>query len=73
MENAMTLKEWLKKNRYSQKEFRLMLNPPPEMGNLSRWVNGKVMISLPRAVEIQRITRGRVKPSDWVAEETEAA
>jgi hypothetical protein len=67
-EEIVTLKDWLKLHRYTQAQFQAMLNPPPEAGNLNRWINGRVMISLPRAIEIQAITKGKVKPADWLTE-----
>jgi hypothetical protein len=62
----MRLKDWLKENRYTQTEFRLMMVPPPEKAHFSRLVNGKKTMTLQRALEIQVLTKGKVKPQDWL-------
>lgn len=68
----MTLKEWMKENRYTQTLFASMMNPPPPLGQLSGWVNGNATPRLARILEIQAITKGRVKPADWLSNKESA-
>lgn len=68
----MKLKDWMKENRYTQTHFATLMNPPVTISQLNSWIHGRSIPLLPRAIEIQQLTKGRVKPSDWIVKESEA-
>jgi hypothetical protein len=72
----MQLKEWLKFNRYTQVEFLTKMADPPSRPTFNNWIHGRYPIPLSAAVEIQKLTRGQVRPKDWLdtlKEQSEAA
>lgn len=62
----MKLTDYLKRKRLTQAEFGLLLNPPMSQAALSHVINGRIRISLERALEIQTVTSGEVAVTDWV-------
>ncbi|OTP69460.1 helix-turn-helix domain-containing protein [Caballeronia sordidicola] len=62
----MRLKDYLLKERITQRQFAEKMNPPLHVNHLNRYLNGAVEISVARAVEIEKLTHGKVKPEDWL-------
>jgi transcriptional regulator with XRE-family HTH domain len=60
----MTLKEWLNKNKVSQKTIAAQLNM--DTARLSRIVNGRENPTLFQADEIYRLTNKKVTLQDWL-------
>lgn len=68
----MKLSDYLKKRGMTQTEFGRLLNPPMTQMHISHVVNGRVRISLERAVEIEEVTGGEVTVRDWMPQEKAA-
>lgn len=62
----MRLNEYLKSKGITQTEFGQKLSPPMTQMHISHVINGRVRISLERAVEIEEMTGGEVSVRDWV-------
>jgi len=61
----MQLKEWLKtKPSISQSEIARRL--AMDKSKISRIVNGVELPTLFQAVAIEELTKGKVKPKDWI-------
>lgn len=60
----MHLDEYLKEVSQSQSEFGGQLNPPASQGLVSQWTRGITRITLDYALQIERVTEGRVTPQD---------
>lgn len=67
----MRLKDYLAKEGITQREFAEKMNPPLQQSHLSNYMSGRVKISLARAIEIQRLTKGAVKPESWLEQPDE--
>lgn len=67
----MKLAEYLKSKMVTQTEFGRLLNPPMSQVHLSHVINGRVRVSLKRAIEIEEVTDGAVTVRDWLAAEEE--
>lgn len=61
----MTNKEYRKKKGLTQQAFVALMDKPCSQGNLSSYENGKVAIPARHAAAIRKLTRGKVKESDW--------
>lgn len=60
----MHLDEYLKEASQSQSEFGSVLCPPASQGLVSQWIRGITRITLDYALQIERVTQGRVTPQD---------
>jgi DNA-binding transcriptional regulator YdaS (Cro superfamily) len=60
----MTLDEYLKEASLSQSEFGGELSPPASQALISQWVRGITRVTLDYALQIERVTNGRVTPQD---------
>lgn len=60
----MHLDEHLKEVGQSQAEFGAQLQPPASQGLVSQWVRGITRVTLSYALQIDRVTGGRVTPHD---------
>jgi DNA-binding transcriptional regulator YdaS (Cro superfamily) len=60
----MKLDQWLEKKGKTQKDFAESFDPPVSQGLVSQWVNGETRITLPKALEIVRLTKGEVTAQD---------
>jgi DNA-binding transcriptional regulator YdaS (Cro superfamily) len=69
----MQLKDWLEANRYTQVAFLKKMSNPPTRPTFNNWIHGRFPIPLSAAVEIQKLTRGQVRPQDWLDARKEAS
>lgn len=69
----MKLADYLKSKGLTQTEFGKLLNPPMTQVHVSHVINGRLRISLERAVEIEELTNGEVSVRDWLKKEELAA
>lgn len=60
----MHLDEYLKEVSQSQSEFGSQLTPTASQGLVSQWVRGITRVTLDYALQIERVTGGRVTPQD---------
>lgn len=60
----MHLDEHLKESGQSQTEFGADLKPPASQALVSQWIRGITRVTLDYALQIERVTRGRVTPQD---------
>jgi len=63
----MKLSEYLSYKSMSQTAFAKTLSPPVTQGLVSQWILGKCRIPLHRAIEIKKITKGKVDVFEWPA------
>jgi DNA-binding transcriptional regulator YdaS (Cro superfamily) len=64
METNMHLDEYLKEAGESQNDFGKKLKPPVSQGLVAQWVKGKTRVTLSSALQIERLTDGKVTPKD---------
>lgn len=60
----MNLRDYLKSNRITQAEFAKRLDPPVSQGKVNHWLHGARRVSLVEAIQIERITEGKVRLQD---------
>ena len=60
----MDLKTYLEQNNISYREFGTMIGV--DHSQVSRWIRGHRLPSLPMAVAIEKATGGQVMPADFV-------
>lgn len=60
----MLLADHLKEVEVSQGDFGATLNPPASQALVSQWIRGVTRVTLDYALQIERVTEGKVTPQD---------
>lgn len=64
---AMTLSDYLEKRGLSQAEFGAKFDPVVSQSLMSQWLRGTTRMTLDRAIECKRLTRGQVSVEECAA------
>ncbi|MGR6078514.1 helix-turn-helix domain-containing protein [Achromobacter sp. CSND-B12] len=60
----MRLDQYLRAAKMTQSAFGEKLDPPVTQGTVSHWCQGRTRVSLAYSIQIERLTQGKVSPSD---------
>lgn len=60
----MDLEDFLKECGWTQADLAARYEPPISQGLVSQWMRGRTRMTLDYALQTERITAGRVTPSD---------
>ena len=67
----MTMDEYLSETGVNARFFAQHMEPPVTDYTFRGWRNGETPVPLDKALEIQKLTRNRVKPIDWIKPKTD--